>query len=299
METMKNVKQEAMPAGQTISDAEQFRRRLHDMWSGVAGAWGKHAAFIDARGATVTEQMLALTIPRPGERVLELACGPGGVGLAAASHVGATGQVMLSDISVEMLSIAAIRAKQLGLANVSTSILDLEHIAQPDDSFDVVFCREGLMLVQDPGRALREIRRVLRPNGRLAFTVWGPRARNPWLNVIFEAMSVQVGAPMPPPGMPHPFSLDHAGKLADLMASAGLSDVSVSELPTPYQEVSAHEWWERCCSLAGPMARKLASLPEEAREAVRARACDAICQYQTKAGLVIPGVSLLASAGKA
>jgi len=299
METTRNVKLEAVSSNQAISDAEQFRQRLHGMWSGVARAWGKHAAFIDERGATVTDQMLALAIPRPGERVLELACGPGGVGLAAASHVGMTGHVMLSDIAVEMVSIAATRAEQLGLANVVASVLDLEDIAQPDNSFDVVFCREGLMLVQDPGRALQEIRRVLRPNGRLAFTVWGPRADNPWLNVIFEAMSVQVGAPMPPPGMPHPFSLDHTSKLANLMAGSGLSDVSISELPTPYKAASANEWWERCCALAGPMARKLASLPEEAQQALRTRACEAIYRYQTKNGLEIPGVSLLVGARKA
>src|ERR671936_1371604 len=58
------------------------------------------------------------------------------------------------------------------------------------------------MFALDPARAVAEIRRILRPGGRLALAVWGPRARNPWLGVVFDAVSAQLGAPVPPPGIP-------------------------------------------------------------------------------------------------
>ena len=95
-----------------------------------------------------------------------------------------------------------------------TRELDLEQIDEPDGSYDVVLCREGLMLVPDPARAAREIARVLRPGGRVALAVWGPREQNPWLGVVFDAVSAQLGTPMPPPGIPGPFSLDDADGLA-------------------------------------------------------------------------------------
>ena len=197
-----------------------------------------------------------------------------------------------------MTSIAAARAAALGLGNVTTRVLDLERIEEPSGSYDVVLCREGLMLVPDPARAAREIHRVLRPGGRVAIAVWGPRAENPWLAVVFDVVSDQLGTPVPPPGLPHPFSLDDADRLAGLLSQAGLCDVVVHELPLPYHAASVDEWWERTTALAGPLAQKLASLPDNAAHALRARAGEAIDAYRTPAGLEIPGVSLVASAGR-
>ena len=147
---------------------------LHGMWASVAGSWGEHADYVDARGAPMTQKILELSAPQPGERVLELACGPGGLGLAAAAIVGPTGHVVLSDVVPEMTSIAAARAAALGLGNVTTRELDLDRIEQPDASYDVVLCREGLMFALDPAHAVGEIARVLRPGGRVAIAVWGP-----------------------------------------------------------------------------------------------------------------------------
>ena len=273
-----------------------LRAQLHGMWSSVAGAWAANAEYVDARGVKVTERMLELAEPVPGERVLELACGPGGPGLAAAPLVDPGGAVVQSDVSAEMTAIATARAAERGLGNVTGRVLDLEEIDEPDDAYDVVLCREGLMLVPDPDRAAREIGRVLRPGGRAVLSVWGPRARNPWLAVVFDVVGAQLGAPMPPPGIPHPFSLDDADRLGGLLADAGLSHVEVSDLPTPYVAASVDEWWERTCALAGPLARRLATLPDGAARALRARARKAIAAYETPVGLEIPGVSLIASA---
>jgi SAM-dependent methyltransferase len=275
---------------------DELRGQLHRMWGAVAGGWAEHAVWADARGAAVAETMLELATPEPGERVLELACWPGGVGLAAAERVAPGGEVVLSDVAVEMTSIAAARAGALGLDNVSTRELDLEQIDEPDGSYDVVLCREGLMLVPDPARAVREIRRVLRLGGRLALAVWGPRERNPWLGVVFDSVSAHLGTPTPPPGIPGPFSLEDAGSLADLLRDAGLTGIGVREQPTPYHAASFEEWWTRTCALAGPLAQKLAALPEHASQALRARAREAISAYQTPTGLEIPGVSLIAAA---
>ncbi len=271
------------------------RDRLHGMWAGVAGAWGEHAEYADTRGAEITERMLDLTAPGPGDRVLELACGAGGVGLAAATRVAPGGEVVLSDVIPEMTAIASRRAAALGLANVSARPLDMEQIAEPDGSYDVVVCREGLMLVPEPDRACREIRRILRPGGRLAVAVWGPRERNPWLGIVFDAVSAQFRAPVPPPGVPGPFSLDDPDSLAGLLSGAGLADVHVGELPTPLRARSFEEWWTRTCALAGPLASRVASLPDEAARALRSRVQGAIRPYETPAGLEFPGVTLIAA----
>jgi ubiquinone/menaquinone biosynthesis C-methylase UbiE len=276
-------------------DAE-VRAHLHGMWASVAKGWEEHADYADARGALVAQELLGLALPQPGDRVLELACGPGGLGVAAAQRVAPGGEVALSDVAAEMTAIAARRARVLGLANVSTRVLDLEEIDEPDGSYDVVLCREGLMFAVDPARAAREIARVLRPGGRAAIAVWGPRERNPWLAIVLDAVSAQLGKPVPPPGVPGPFALDDAERLAAILAGAQLQDVGVSELPVPLRAATFDEWWERTCALAGPLARILASLPAQAEEHVRARARAAVAPYETADGLEIPGVTLIASA---
>ena len=100
---------------------------------------------------------------------------------------------------------------------------------------------------------------------------------------------------MPPPGVPGPFSLADADALAGLLAAAGLADVVVSERPVPLRADSFDEWWERTSALAGPLTKILASMPEEAAQAIRARARAAAGAYETPVGLEFPGVTLIAS----
>jgi SAM-dependent methyltransferase len=261
---------------------------LHEMWQTVAPAWGEHVAYADARGERVAERMLELAAVASGDDVLELACGPGGLGLAAAAR-GAN--VVLSDVAPGMTAIAAARARELGL-DVGTRVLDFERIDEPDDAYDVVLCREGLMFATDPGQAMAEIRRVLRPGGRIAVAVWGARERNPWLGIVFDAAAAELGRPVPPPGIPGPFSLSDPERLAELVGGP------VEELPVPLRAASFEEWWTRTIALAGPLSAMLAKLPEPARRSLRECVWAAAAAYATADGLEFPGVSLLAAAGR-
>jgi enediyne biosynthesis protein CalE5 len=277
----------------SIQQQEDVRRHLHGMWDAVADGWREHAGYVDSRGAEITERLLAAAELVPGQRVLELACGPGSVGLAVAPLV-APGEVVLSDVAAEMVAVAAERAAEQGLRNVATRVLDIEAIDEPDASYDAVLCREGLMFATDHARAARELVRVLRPGGRAAVAVWGPRERNPWLGLVFDAVSEQIGRPVPPPGIPGPFALDDPDELAALLSGAGFEHVGVSELPTPLRAGSFEEWWTRTRALAGPLTAILAGLPAEATEAIERRLREAVEPYAGRDGLELPGVTLLA-----
>lgn len=260
---------------------------LQEMWSSVAPGWAEHADFIDERALPLTYRMLERTAPQPHERVLELACGPGSVSLAAAPLAR---EVVASDFAPEMTAIAAERAAARGLANVSTRVVDMQDIDEPDASFDVVFCREGLMLVPDPGRAVAEIRRVLAPGGRAAISVWGPRERNPWLGVVLDAVSEQLGVPIPPPGLPGPFSLDSPDVFAAVVGDAEIEAVQV-----PLVAESGEEWSARVGALAGPLAAMLNAMPPEAAAELRGRFERGAAPYVRDGRLEFPGVALLAT----
>jgi SAM-dependent methyltransferase len=296
MQTSKIIESDGR-SGPAKAGADDVQAHLERMWAAVADSWGEHAEFIDELAAPITDKLLSLSRPRPGERVLELACGPGGLGLAAAARVAPDGEVVLSDIAREMTAIAFQRAEAVGLLNVTTRVLNLERIEEPDGSYDIVLCREGLMFASDPTRAAREIRRVLRPRGRVALAVWGPRERNPWLGILLDAVSAQIGRPVPPPGIPGPFSLADAARLAALLSEAGLEDVEVAEQLISRGAGSFEEWWTRTSALAGPIATILASLPAGALDAIRSHAREAVRAYESPSGaLEFPAVTLIAAA---
>lgn len=275
--------------------ADPMREGLRQMWASVAPSWRTHADFVDARGAAVTAAMLAGTSPCPGDRVLELACGPGGVGLSAAERVRPGGEVVLSDLTAEMADLASARAAAAGHDNVRAQVIDAEDIDEPDGSFDVVVCREGLMLVPEPARAVAEMHRVLRPGGRAAVAVWGARERNPWLGALFDGVTEQTGFPVPPPGVPGPFSLDSPDALARLLSEGGFADVVVDEVASPVRVATFDDWWAVVPSLAGPVAQLLDAFPAETVDAVRAGAERALDSYGSSTGYQIPGLSLVAS----
>ena len=277
-------------------EREALRGRLAGMWAAVAGGWAQHADYADARGAQSAQRMLELAEVGAGDRLLELACGPGGLGLAAAERVGSGGEVVLTDVADEMTAIAAARGAELGLRNVAFRRLDLERVDEPDASYDVVLCREGLMFALEPARAVGEIRRVLRPGGRVAIAVWAARDRNPWLGLVMDVVSAQIGAPVPPPGIPGPFALGDADELRGLLDDASLADVRVGELSVPLRTASFDEWWGRTSALAGPLSAILSSMPEAAVQDLRERARKAARPYETASGgLDFPGVALIAS----
>ena len=138
----------------------------------------------------------------------------------------------------------------------------------PTRRYDVVLCREGLMFAVDPRRGAGEIARVLRPGGRMAVAVWGPRAENPWLGIVLDAVGEHLGMTLPPPGTPGPFSLSAEDELAAVLGDGGLVDVE-RPCDRALRGGAGRRWWSRTCACAGPLAQLLAGLPEEANDAIQ------------------------------
>jgi enediyne biosynthesis protein CalE5 len=291
-----------MSAGTTPRPTvDQVRDRVHRMWGSVAGAWAEHADEVEHRAEVVSAVMIDAVAPEPGDTVLELACGAGALGLALADRVSPGGSVLLSDVAPEMVEIAAAAAARRGQNGggselVSTRVIDLEQIDLPDESFDVVVCREGLMFAVDARRAAGEIARVLKPGGRLAVAVWGPRDRNPWLGVLADTIQEHTGSPVPPPGVPGPFSLSAEGQLQNALAKAGLEEVLIEEVAVPTEDASFEEYWQVRLQLAGPLKNVLAGLPTEVLGAIRESVRERLSQYLNPDGLTIPGLAYVATA---
>lgn len=243
---------------------------MSEMWDSVAPGWETNAEFVDEQLALATEALLDAAQIDEGDRVLDLAAGPGGAGLAAAQRVGSTGRVVLSDVAGEMVAVAA---KRVGAgAQVSTAVFDQSAVDFDDASFDAVINRHGLMFVEDPAQTVAEAVRLLRPRGRYAVMTWDRREVNPWLGLVLDAVGAQFGVPFPPPNVRGPFSLDTPDVLTSVLRDGGLEDVTVEAMSTPMHAASLEEWWERVPQLAGPLAIALAGMDADVRNAIRERA---------------------------
>lgn len=261
-----------------MSESE-YQEASREQWDSSAGSW-KRAAEEEETGASAdaTEWMLEAAGLQPGERVLELACGAGRVGLQAAGKVGPEATVLCSDFSEAMVAAVRERAERLEASNVSARVLDAQDLDLEGEPFDAVLCRFGYMLMADPLQALRETGRALRPGGRLVLAVWGEAAGNPWLATILDAVMAHLNAPPPEPGMPGPFALGDQARLRNLLEEAGLADVQVTAIETKQAYDSSAAWWEELLDVSGPLAAVLNALPDAdqtaIREAALARAAD-------------------------
>ncbi len=130
-----------------------------------------------------TEMMLELAALRAGKRVLDVAAGTGDQTLLAARRVGPTGYVLAIDISTNMLNVATDAVRKAGLTNVDTRIMDAENLDLDPDSFDAVICRSGLMLFPNPPKALRGMRKVVKPGGKVAAIVFSTVKKNPYQGI--------------------------------------------------------------------------------------------------------------------
>jgi SAM-dependent methyltransferase len=196
-----------------------------------------------------------------------------------------------------MLGIARSRARELAIDNVEFSRLELEWIDLPAASVDAVICRWALMLCVDPEAAALEIRRVLKPSGRLTVAVWDAAERNPWATLDWQAL-IDHGLMSPPdPGGPGMFALAPESRLRDLLEGAGFVDVAVEavELDRSYENVE--DYIDESLDLSATFADVWAKLDEQERTGVRERLESLAADYRAPDGsLRLPGRSLAAAA---
>ena len=234
--------------------------------------------------------LLACASPAAGERVLDVACGTGLVTLAAARAVGPDGRVVGIDLSGQMVDAARQRAAERQLSNVSFARMDAEELDLPDASFDVALCALGLMYLPDPEQALREMRRVLRPAGRLGLAVWGERSRCGWSSV-FEIVDTEVSSEV----CPLFFRLGQQDTLACLCADAKFAAIEQRRIAATLVYRDADE----ACNAAfagGPVALAWSRFGADVRERVRTRYLEAIEAWRHGQGYRVPGEFVIVAA---
>lgn len=270
-----------------------------ESWERGASGWSRRADAIQEFGMRVSVWLVEQLDLQPGQRVLELASGPGDTGFLAAELVLPGGTLISSDGAVSMLGVAQGRARDLGVSNVEFKQVYLEWIDLPTASVDAVVCRWGLMLAPDPAASLQEARRVLRPGGRIALAVWDRPELNPWATIPNRAL-VELGHAEPPdPTAPGMFALADPARLRELLEAAGFLEVTVEPIRLSRSEASVAAYIDETADLARGFGEVRERLSPEERVAVQEQIATFSEPFAADDGSLRFPASSLAAAGQA
>lgn len=271
---------------------DEMRVKSKAIWDEMAAGWERQSDYIWDASRPVGEWMVEKLALQPGQTIVELAAGPGMTGFVAARLLGGSGRLISTDFSPPMLEVARRQAEKLGIRNAEFKVMDAERIDLDDDSVDGVLCRWGYMLMMDPARALKETRRVLRPGGRLCFSVWGRPQENPWASLPGMVMVSLGKMEMPDPKSPGGiFSMSDPQDIERLLGEAGFEKFEIEPMAVEWKFSGFSEIWSFLTELAGAIAVVIRDLDEESVAEVQ-KVLEEQARSFRNDGYVFPGMTL-------
>jgi ubiquinone/menaquinone biosynthesis C-methylase UbiE len=270
---------------------------LH-VWQESAKYWTKHSDTIHKMFVPLTRALIDRAGIRKGQTVLDVAGGAGEPSLTIAETVGSEGSVTCTDAVAEMVEAARAEAQRRGITNVQFRQCVADSLPFADNSFDVVVSRLGVMFFPDSLKAMRELLRVLKPNGRLAFAVWGKSDLNPFCYLITRVMDQHVKS-APDPNAPNAFRFAEQGTLASAMTQAGAIDVEEDvvtfDIAAP---ISAQQFWGIRSQTSDTLREKLSKLSAEEQAQVATEIEQAVEEFFPANQMKFPAQMIIATGNK-
>lgn len=279
----------------TQFDPVKYKNTTRDQWQEAADAWYRWSPTLNTWLGAATEKMLDMAGIKTGSRILDVAAGAGEQSITAARRAGATGHVLATDISANILEYANEMALKNGLTNIETKVMDGENLTLEDSSFDAVISRVGLIYFPDQQRALKEMLRVLKPGGKIAAVVYSTPDKNKFFSIPVSIIRNRANLPPPLAGQPGPFSLGAEGVIEKAFTDAGFANVSAVRIDSPLKMASAKECVKFEKESFGALHQMLSGLPEEARETVWAEIESELQQFESEDGFVGPCEMIVAA----
>jgi ubiquinone/menaquinone biosynthesis C-methylase UbiE len=223
---------------------------------------------------------------RPGQRVLDIACGTGVVARTAARRLGSGGNVTGLDLSAPMLAVARSAAAAEG-ARIEWREGDALQLPFADQAFDIALCQQGLQFFPDRPRAMGEMYRVLAPGGKLVLSVWREIDRRPGFAILAEALTRHVTPEAGALLKSGPFGLSSAEELRELIGGAGFEDVDIHPAAKVLRYPSSDEFVLRYAA-GSALAAAVANLGNDARAALLADIGERLQPHVHEHQLVFP-----------
>lgn len=269
-------------------DPVKYKNTTHDQWQSAAQAWYRWSPTLNQWLGKATETMLEMAGVSPGHHVLDVAAGAGEQTITTAKKVGETGYVLATDISPNILEFAQQMAKQAGLNNIETQVMDGENLTIPDSTFDAVISRVGLIYFPDQQRALKEMLRVLKPGGKVAAIVYSTPDKNKFFSVPVSIIRNRAKLPPPLLGQPGPFSLGAEGVIEKAFIQAGFINVKAVLVDSPLNFPFAKDCVQFERESFGALHQMLSSLTDTEKQTVWEEIEQELKKFETGKGFVGP-----------
>jgi len=268
---------------------------VRDGWQERSKAWTASAAPGKSQDDAFNQMMIAEAAIRPGETVLDTASGTGNPAVSIALSMEGRGRVVCSDFTSPMLQAARERADTLALSIMQFVCCDMAALSFPDDTFDCVTCRFGVMFAENKTTVAAEALRVLKPGGRAAYMVWGPYEENPPFHVPRRAAAQFFGEPEG--SAPSRHSMSAPGTLAAILDRAGF--VRTEERELRYRNRVADPESYVAKGLKRSFAKKVEALTADRFAALTRTVLDAWAPYMEDGILYVPNYARLGLGWKA
>lgn len=270
-----------------------------EQWRESAKYWVKHSATIREIFAPLTQALIDNAEIVSGQTVLDVAAGAGEPSLTIAELVGPSGSVMCTDAIAEMLQAAKADAERQCLTNIHFRQCTADSLPFTKDTFDVALSRLGAMFFTDPPNAIREMLRVTKPNGRVAFAVWHKSELNPFCQLVTDVLERHVEPAPADPDAPGAFRFAESDKLSSVLREAGAQ--SVSERVFKFDmaaRISAEQFWIMRSETSETLRAKLAKLSNEERSQIGREVLELVREFFSDDGMRFPAQILIVSGRK-
>jgi ubiquinone/menaquinone biosynthesis C-methylase UbiE len=280
-------------------DSKNQNSDMLEAWQESAKYWAQHRDTIHVMFAPLTQVLIETAQIREGQNVLDVAGGAGDPSLTIAELVGPAGHVTYTDAVAQMVETARGEASRRGISSIEFHQCVADALPFPENSFDVVVSRLGVMLFPDPLAAVREMLRVLKPNGRLAFAVWHQSELNPFCYVVSNVIDQYIKSAPTGPDEPGAFRFAEPGKLPAVMKQAGAVDVEdfvfSFNIAAP---ISPLQFWLMRSQTSDTLRQKLAQLSSDEQAVVTAKIKHGVKEFFPDDKMQFPARMIIATAKK-
>ena len=273
-------------------DPAKYKEIERSAYSTVANTYLKYGSAIFEALASPLIEAAKL---RPGQHILDVACGIGIPSLTAARLLESAGSVTGIDIAPGMLDLARSGAEDMGLTNISFQEADAENLPFPNDSFDVVLCHLGLIHFTDRKCALQEMKRVLKFEGRLALSVWSTPDRTAVIGIVAQTIREIFPAAIVP-GAPMWFDFGVKGAIESLLDQTGFREIESGKFDYPLVVKNTEEYWRTNLGVSGRLQMLLQNVPSDIAIKIETQAKERSNRWRDGSVLRIPCEEIVVSA---
>lgn len=269
---------------------EYYREYTRTTWNESANAYAGIATRLAPFRATLIDRFG----PAQGESVLDLGTGPGEPALTLAARVGRTGRVLGIDLSESMIELAQRNARERRAENATFRVMDSSRLDLADASFDGAVSSFGFQIFTDPKSAAKEVRRILKPGGHLAVSIWSSGDRVPFLHAIVGPMLAHA-EPDEHGYLPTPYETGGPGEMVALLAQCGFRDAVETRTTHPVRFASPDEYLEvvlRGTPIGHSLSEENAEVQAEVLKETRAN----LERHRTSEGIVLPAEAVFVTA---